>query len=100
MLRGDTAFTQTDHLDRWDEDNVEFVFGIAKHANLMAKIDEIAEHQWKPVPRDPSYDPSTPNRARPAKVKRQIIAERGYRNRRCTSSTSAIWIQFSTLDWM
>ncbi len=76
MLRGDTAFTQTDHLDRWDEDNVEFVFGIAKHKNLMAKIDEIADDQWKPVPRDPSYDPSTPNRARPTKVKRQIIAER------------------------
>ncbi len=26
----------------------------------MAKIDEIADDQWKPVPRDPSYDPSTP----------------------------------------
>jgi hypothetical protein len=82
MLRGDTAFTQTDHLDRWDTDNVEFVFGIAKHANLLAKIDEIKEDQWKPVPRDPSYDPSTPDRARPQKVKRQIIAERGYKNRR------------------
>lgn len=82
LLRGDTAFTQTDHLDRWDEDNVEFVFGIAKHANLMAKIDEIAEDQWKPVPRDPSYDPSTPDRARPDKVKREIIATRGYKNRR------------------
>ncbi len=82
MLRGDTAFTQTDHLDRWDEENVEFVFGIAKHANLMAKIDEIAEDQWKPVPRDPSYDPSTPDRSRPDKVKRKIIAERGYKNRR------------------
>lgn len=82
LLRGDTAFTQTDHLDRWDEANVEFVFGIAKHANLMAKIDEIAPEQWKPVPRAPSYDPSTPNRARPDKVKRQIIETRGYRNRR------------------
>jgi len=62
LLRGDTAFTQTDHLDRWDADNVEFVFGIAKHANLLAKIDEIAEEQWEPVPREPSYDPSTPDR--------------------------------------
>ncbi len=137
MLRGDTAFTQTDHLDRWDEDNVEFVFGIAKHKNLMAKIDEIADDQWKPVPRDPSYDPSTPNRARPTKAADYCRA--GYKNRRlkeeayveipyqpykcdktyrlvivrkkqdvtskvyclrtnCTSSTSAIWIQLSTLD--
>lgn len=82
LLRGDTAFTQTDHLDRWDEDNVEFVFGIAKHPNLLAKIDEIAANQWKPVPRAPSYDPSTPDRARPDKVKRKIIEERGYKNRR------------------
>ena len=82
LLRGDTAFTQTDHLDRWDADNVEFVFGIAKHANLLAKIEEIAEDQWKPVPRDPSYDPSTPDRARPDKIKREIIEARGYRNRR------------------
>lgn len=82
VLRGDTAFTQTDHLDRWDDDDVEFVFGIAKHANLVAKIDEIAADDWKPVPRDPSYDPSTPNRARPDKVKREIIERRGYDNRR------------------
>lgn len=82
LLRGDTAFTQTDHLDRWDDDKVEFVFGIAKHANLLAKIDEIAPDQWKHVPRAPSYDPSTPNRARPDKVKREIIEARGYRNRR------------------
>ena len=82
LLRGDTAFTQTDHLDRWDEDKVEFVFGIAAHPNLMEKALEIAADQWKVVPREPSYDPSTPNRARPTKVKRHIIAERGYKNHR------------------
>lgn len=82
LLRGDTAFTQTDHLDRWDEEHVEFVFGIAKHLNLMAKVEEIPADQWNPVPRQPSYDPATPNRARPDKVKREIIEARGYRNRR------------------
>lgn len=82
VLRGDTAFTQTDHLDRWDEEGVEFVFGIAAHPNLMEKALEIPAKQWKPVPREPSYDPSTPNRRRPSKVKRQIIAERGYKNHR------------------
>ena len=82
VLRGDTAFTQTDHLDRWDEDKVEFVFGIAAHAILIEKALEIPAEQWKSVPRDPSYNPSTPNRLRPPKVKRQIIAERGYKNHR------------------
>ena len=33
-LRGDTDFTQTEHLDRWDEDGVRFVFGIDAMPNL------------------------------------------------------------------
>jgi hypothetical protein len=35
-LRGDTDFTQTKHLDRWDADDVRFVFGIDARANLKA----------------------------------------------------------------
>ena len=31
-LRGDTDFTQTKHLDRWDEQEVEFVFGMGRDA--------------------------------------------------------------------
>ena len=27
LLRGDTDFTQTRHLDRWDQEGVEFLFG-------------------------------------------------------------------------
>ena len=28
LLRGDTDFTQTEQLDRWDDDGVQFIFGI------------------------------------------------------------------------
>ena len=38
-LRGDTDFTQTKHLDRWDEQEVEFVFGMDARKNVV----EIAE---------------------------------------------------------
>ena len=31
MLRGDTDFSQTEHLDRWDADGVKFVFGMDRH---------------------------------------------------------------------
>ena len=32
LLRGDTDFTQTQHLDRWDEaGDIRFVFGIGRH---------------------------------------------------------------------
>ena len=33
-FRGDTDFTQTKHLDRWDRDGVRFIFGIDAMANL------------------------------------------------------------------
>ena len=34
-LRGDTDFSQTKHLDRWDEQEVEFVFGMPAMKNLV-----------------------------------------------------------------
>ena len=33
LLRGDTDFSQTEYLDRWDEDGVHFVFGYDAHPN-------------------------------------------------------------------
>ncbi len=38
-LRGDTDFSQTEHLDRWDGDEVRFVFGYDARSNLVAKAD-------------------------------------------------------------
>lgn len=84
-LRGDTAFTQTKHLDRWDEQGVRFVFGIAGHKTLVNIAENIEESAWKRLPRAPKYDPSTPDRSRPQNVKREVIDERGYRNRRLNS---------------
>src|SRR5213593_56287 len=34
LLRGDTDFSQTQHLDRWDSQGVRFLFGIDARANL------------------------------------------------------------------
>jgi hypothetical protein len=40
LLRGDTDFTQTAHLDRWDDaGDVQFIFGI----DAMPKLYEIVE---------------------------------------------------------
>src|SRR5437667_3622534 len=33
-FRGDTKFTQTKHLDRWDTDGIRFIFGMDARANL------------------------------------------------------------------
>ena len=37
-LRGDTDFTQTKHLDGWDEEGVQFMFGIDAMPNLYESV--------------------------------------------------------------
>ena len=42
ILRGDTDFTQTKHLDRWDAGDIGFVFGFDNNEALKARADELA----------------------------------------------------------
>ena len=46
-LRGDTDFTQTEHLDRWDGDDVRFVFGIDAMPNLYELAENLPVSAWK-----------------------------------------------------
>jgi hypothetical protein len=82
VLRGDTAFTQTIHLDRWHGAGVKFLFGMKAYAGLVEIAENVPNAQWKPLPRSHKYDPGTPNRARPENVKEQIVEARGYNNKR------------------
>src|SRR6266404_298802 len=41
LLRGDTDFTQTAHLDRWHGDGVQFLFGVNVTANLHVVADDL-----------------------------------------------------------
>lgn len=41
LLRGDTDFSQTQHLDRWHNDEVCFVFGFDARANLKNQADNL-----------------------------------------------------------
>lgn len=79
-VRGDTDFTQTRHLDGWDADGVEFVFGIDAMPNLKALASELDPKVWKRLRRPPKYTRQGAERARPARVKEQIVRERGFRN--------------------
>jgi hypothetical protein len=82
LLRGDTAFTQTIHLDRWDAMGVKFLFGMKAYGGLVKIAENVGTNDWKPLPRPPKYNPQTPNRARPENIKEQIVAKRGYTNKR------------------
>ncbi len=73
LLRGDTDFSQTKHLDRWTDDpRVQFIFGLDCTANRHFLADELPGMKWQPLQRPPRYDVKTEPRARPVNVKEQI----------------------------
>jgi hypothetical protein len=88
-FRGDTDFTQTRHLDRWDAGGVRFVFGCDARANLIAAADALPRRAWTPVVRRPPYAVQTEPRERPANVKAAIIVEREFKNLRLEAEAVA-----------
>jgi hypothetical protein len=79
-VRGDTDFTQTRHLDRWDADTVEFVFGINAMPNLVQIAEGMESRWWKELERTASHERSGPERARAPRIKEQIVRARGFQN--------------------
>lgn len=88
-LRGDTDFTQTTHLDRWDEDGVKFVFGIAAMKNLVDIAESLENEAFAPLHRPAKYVVKTNPRARPENVKERIVREREYKTLRLDSEEIA-----------
>ena len=80
LLRGDTDFSQTRHLDGWDGQGVDFIFGIDARANLVARADALEPDCWAVLEREARYEVATQPRQRPDKVKERIVRERGFKN--------------------
>jgi hypothetical protein len=79
-LRGDTDFTQTKHLDRWDQaGDVGFLFGIDAHPTLKALADDLAAESYHFLERPPKSEIKTAPRQRPERVKAEIVRQRGYK---------------------
>jgi hypothetical protein len=88
-LRGDTDFTQTEHLDRWDAAGVKFVLGIPAMANLVDLAENLENKAFSPLHRPAKYDVKTEPRQRPENVKQRIVRERQYKNLRLQSEEVA-----------
>jgi hypothetical protein len=89
LFRGDTDFSQTKQLDRWDEASVRFVFGMDAKKNFVRIADDLEETAWKPLQRRARYQASTGPRSRPQDVRQRIVFERGYKNHRLVSEEVA-----------
>src|SRR3954470_11325794 len=77
-FRGDTDFTQTAHLDRWDRQGIGFVFGIDAQPNLVARATQLPERVWQALPRPARYEVATTPRQRPESVKQAVVVRKGY----------------------
>lgn len=89
LLRGDTAFSSTEHLDRWDGEGVKFIFGYDACANLKAMAEALPEQAWRSLKRPARYTVKTSPRQKPEHLKEEIIRERGYKNIRLNSEQVA-----------
>jgi hypothetical protein len=78
LLRGDTDFSQTEHLDRWDRANVQFHFGYDATPNLTKIADELPKIAWRKLERPPRWRVKTKPRKRPDKVKEEIVRKREF----------------------
>ena len=90
LLRGDTDFSQTKHLDRWDADGrIQFIFGLDATANRQILADDLPVKSWRTLERPPRYEVKTSPRTRPANVKERIVKEKKFKNIRLVSEEVA-----------
>ncbi len=90
LLRGDTDFSQTKHLDRWSADpRVQFIFGLDQTASKHVLADDLPTAAWQPLHRPAPYEVKTQPRQKPARVKEQIVREREFENKRLVSEEVA-----------
>ena len=97
LLRGDTDFTQSAELDRWDADGARFIFGIDAMANLVARAENLPKTAWKRLKRPAKYEVKTVLRERPPNVKEQIVRAREFKNIRLVSEQVAEFAYRPTL---
>ena len=89
LLRGDTDFGSTQHLDRWDGQGARSVFGIDASPKLQDLATGLAESDWKRLRRPAKYAVKTTARGRRENIKERVVVERGFENIRLTSEDVA-----------
>jgi Transposase DDE domain group 1 len=90
LLRGDTDFSQTEHLDGWNAmSRVRFIFGYNALDNLEEIAANLPESAWRRLERPAWYVVWTQMRQRPVNVKDRIVRERGFETLRLKSEEVA-----------
>ena len=79
-LRGDTDFSHTAHLDRWEAQAIKFILGMDAHPKLVQRAEALPASAWKPLQRVPKYQILSEPRQKSFRHKEQIVIEKGFPN--------------------
>jgi hypothetical protein len=78
-FRGDTDFSQTTHLDRWDGGSIRFIFGIDAMPNLVALAEGLPPERYDELERPARYAIKTAPRQARERHKDRVVLEREFR---------------------
>ena len=88
-IRGDTDFSHTEQLDRWDGAGTKFILGIDAHPKLVRLAEALEKQAWKPFEREPKYEILTEPRPKAFRYKEQIVVERNFENKKLVGEALA-----------
>jgi hypothetical protein len=88
LLRGDTDFSMSAHLDRWDEAGVRFVFGHDANPPFVGRAEGLHPGDFEELCRKADRK-FAGKRATQPRVKEEIVRHRGYLNKRLVSEDIA-----------
>ena len=92
LLRGDTDFTMTAHLDRWDADGVRFVLGYDASTAFVARAENLHPGDYNELVRKAhsafAEQDKKPRRKQP-RIKEELVQRRGFLNKRLLAEDTA-----------
>ena len=88
-IRGDTDFTHTGQLDRWDEAGRKFILGFDANPKLVGLAEALEKAAWKPFERVAKYEILTEPRPKAFRHKEQVVVEREFENQKLVGEALA-----------
>jgi hypothetical protein len=88
LLRGDTDFTMSQHLDRWDDDGVRFVLGYDANPTFVERAGNVHPNEYEQLVRNADRVFCSTREKQP-RVKEEIVKQRGYLNKRLVTEDTA-----------
>jgi hypothetical protein len=88
-LRGDTDFTHTEQLDRWDDAGRKFILGFDAHPKLVGLAQALETGAWQPLERLPKYEILTEPRPKAFRYKEQVVVARQFENKKLVGEAIA-----------